>query len=234
MANNINQVTSQDQGDGVDTGTSTDADNVAINAEIDAGIAVDEAEAAAVNADVAAAEAADGAGDGGDGTVICTEAHRQGYISDEWLKADEEFVQKYGDKTILLGYYSWAKPLVNIMQKSPEMSNLMIPFSIEWAKEMAYIMDYSEEGSEIGKILIEIGMPLSKDLGKILEKDGYSLDNEFKFNEKFVNEKFSRYLSKYTKEELKKPEAKEELRKDLRLLLEEAKYAYLNSQKIFL
>ncbi len=152
--------------------------------------------------------------------VLCTETHRQGYISDEWLEANHEFAEEYIDSTTLLGYHSWAKPLVRILQKDEEIGKIAsFPLTIEWTKHIAYLMGYNEEDSEIGKVLVEIGVPFSRELGKRLSKDGYNLDNEYEFDDEFIKSIFLKHLTIFSDESLS--ENKEVIKNNFENFLEE-------------
>lgn len=136
-------------------------------------------------------------GGGGGGTsVLCTEAYNQGYLSDELYNADILYSKENVDEITLIGYHSWAEPLVRIMKDSPEISNSAMPLIVEWAKQMAYLMGVTKEGSEVGKVLIDVGMPVCNKLGILLVNDGYSKDNKYEFDEEFVKKISLKYIEK--------------------------------------
>jgi len=166
-------------------------------------------------------------------SVLCTEANRQGYISDEWLKADSDYANKNLQESTIIGYHSWAKPLVKELIKSPELSKAIIPLSVEWAKHMAYLMGKSDEDSEIGAMLSEVGIPLCNELGKKIMNDGYSLENEYEFNSEIVKEIVTKNIQIFSKEELEKPNSKEIFAKELRQFLQELNEIYdMNQNKL--
>ncbi|MCW8965694.1 MAG: hypothetical protein OQK82_03270 [Candidatus Pacearchaeota archaeon] len=164
-------------------------------------------------------------------TVLCTEAHRQGYLSDELLKVDEEFAKKYISEKTLMGYHSWAKPLVEIMQESPEVSERLIPLIVAWAEHMSYLMDNTNTNNEAGEKLLKVGLPLSKELGEIMSEHGYTKNNEYLFKKEIVEELFWKYFAKYTKEELLKPGIEKQFSKDMENLLNDLAREYkINSE----
>ena len=125
--------------------------------------------------------------------VICTETHRLGYISDEFYNADMEYAEKYAynDVAVEIGYHSWAKPFVRVMRKNPEFVKKGVPIVIEWSKHTAYEMGVINEDSEIGKVLLETGIPMSKELGNMMIKDG---NQDYEFDENLVEGLFYEYF----------------------------------------
>ena len=97
------------------------------------------------------------------GTVICGELHRQGIMSDELYKQDCDFAEKLKEKDpeVYEGYYVWAKHVAKLMSKSKLVTDIMTPFGMAWARQMA--------GQEniLGKSILTIGKPICKVIGKI-------------------------------------------------------------------
>lgn len=105
------------------------------------------------------------------GTVICSELHRQGYITDEELKLDSSYRIKYIDNNTYIGYLSWATMVVELMQKSKIITRIIKPFGIGWAREMAHrIEPENHKGSFIGKVLLKWGVPICRCIGKFKMK----------------------------------------------------------------
>lgn len=102
----------------------------------------------------------------GGGSVICTELERQGLLSKEVLDLDGEHRLKYIDDATYIGYVRWAKYIVAIMQKYPVVARLVAPIGRAWAYEMASRMDSSIPGSQLGKVLMKIGVPICRWLGR--------------------------------------------------------------------
>jgi hypothetical protein len=92
--------------------------------------------------------------------VICTELYRQGFMSDAWHRADEEFGAQMPD-TVIRGYRFLALPVVEYMKISPTFTTFISYFAIPWAQEMAYQGGVESEGSIVGKAVFVIGVPIS-------------------------------------------------------------------------
>jgi hypothetical protein len=107
-----------------------------------------------------------GEGDGGegDGTVICTELYRQGLMPREIYQADRLFGASQ-DVSVLEGYRAWAKPVVRLMRRSKAVTRAVHFIASPWAKEMAYQMGATEEGSVIGWAMMSVGIPVCRMLG---------------------------------------------------------------------
>jgi hypothetical protein len=107
-----------------------------------------------------------GAFSGSGGTVICTELHRQGYMTDEMLKLDSDFASNVDIETYV-GYRKLAEPLVNRMKKSSLITKTIKPFALAWAKEMCHIMKpESYKRNMIGKLIMKIGISICRLKGK--------------------------------------------------------------------
>jgi len=107
----------------------------------------------------------------GTGTkVICAELHRQGLMAEEIFEADEAFGRYLRDNhpDVLLGYHSWAKPLVSWMRKSRTVTAAVNLVATPWTYEMAYLMGAREKGSTAGKVLMFIGIPACRVLGRVV------------------------------------------------------------------
>jgi len=100
----------------------------------------------------------DGGDGGGDGTVICTELHRQGLMPEEIYKADSEYGKSLDDDT-MRGYLSWGIPVAGAMGKSPILTAIVKPFALNWAYHMA------GEHNSFGKIALAVGIPICRWLG---------------------------------------------------------------------
>ena len=127
------------------------------------------------------------------GKVICTEANRLGYISDEIYNADKEHAEKYlyNDVAVEIGYHSWAKPFVRVMRNNPEFVKKGVPIAVEWSKHAAYEMGVINKDSETGKVLLETGIPMSKELGSMMIEDG---NKDYEFEENLVEGLFYEYF----------------------------------------
>ncbi len=167
--------------------------------------------------------------------VLCTEAYKQGYLSEELYNADVEYAKKYVDEATLIGYHSWAKPLVRVMKTSPKIFTNAMPLSVEWGKHMAYVMDYSQEDSQIGEVLANVGMLFCNELGILLMEQGYSKDNEYEFEDKFIEELFLKYIDKgtFSKDKLSGLKAEKYLKNDLENFFFEIKEFYENNNPVY-
>ena len=101
-------------------------------------------------------------------TVICTELHRQGLMSDEIREADERFGRMISATSpeTMLGYHYWAIPIVNLMQKSRLFTKIVWAVARPWAYHMAYEMGSLEKDNLLGKFLMKVGAFISKTIGK--------------------------------------------------------------------
>jgi len=108
------------------------------------------------------------------GTVICTELHRQGLMDKTIFKADEAFGRYIGDnqKEVLIGYHFWAKPVVSLMQKSRIFTQIVNVLAKPWSYEMAYRMGARDEGTFAGKILMFVGVPVCRTIGRAVIRAG--------------------------------------------------------------
>jgi hypothetical protein len=102
--------------------------------------------------------------------VICAELHRQGLMDKTIFEADEAFGRYLRDnhKDVLLGYHLWAKPLVKWMQKSKTVTEIVNLVATPWSYEMAHVMGERDKGSTTGKILMFIGIPVCRIIGKVV------------------------------------------------------------------
>ena len=103
-------------------------------------------------------------GDSGDSTVICTELHRQGYLSDEIYDADKEFGSTLPYE-VLRGYHRWALPWVKVMKASTLATRLTWLVARPWAQHMAFKMGVGEKDSFIGRQIMKFGLPLCRAIG---------------------------------------------------------------------
>lgn len=93
------------------------------------------------------------------GTVICTELHKQGYMSDETYAKDSAYGKLLLIETIV-GYHFWAIPVVNLMKKYNIVTTMIKPFALSWAKHIA-----GEKKSMFGYLCQFIGEPVCSMIG---------------------------------------------------------------------
>ena len=103
-------------------------------------------------------------------TVICSELYRQGLMSETVFRADQAFGRYLAenDKYTLLGYHFWARPVVETMQKSTTVTGIVSLVARPWAFEMAHRMGAREKGTVIGKVLMIVGMPVCRIIGRAI------------------------------------------------------------------
>ena len=114
-------------------------------------------------------------------TVICTELHRQGLMSDEIREADERFGRMISATSpeTMLGYHYWAIPIVNLMQKSRLFTKIVWAVARPWAYHMAYEMGSLEKDNLLGKVLMKVGGFVSKTIGKSISAKNPGKSNQF-------------------------------------------------------
>lgn len=101
-------------------------------------------------------------------SVICTEFHTQGLMSDDLYLLDElfgEFIRSESPH-IYDGYISWAPAVVAVMQKSPLLTRALWLLGEPWSREMAYELGVGE-GSIVGKAIMKIGLAVCSFIGKL-------------------------------------------------------------------
>ena len=98
-------------------------------------------------------------------SVICTELHDQGIMPTELYLKDSEYGRILQDTMphIIVGYHSWAKPVVKLMQKSKLFTQIISYPAMKWAKHIA-----REESSLVGYVCQNIGEPICNLLGRII------------------------------------------------------------------
>lgn len=159
--------------------------------------------------------------------VICTDSYRKGYISEEYIKADYAYADKYANKAILLGYHSWGKPVVRIIQNNLKLAKRVYPFTVEWSKHTAYKMGIRKEDSPMGKMLIETAFPLCEELGNMMIADG-QLD--YQFSDKDVEDVMEKYYQDYYNLGLSEEELVPLVKKDFEKIMATAKETYLKDR----
>ena len=98
--------------------------------------------------------------------IICTELCEQGYITKEVLDLDYRHSDNNMDLATKIGYWKWATPIVNRMRESKVFTQIIKPFGIAWAYEMAHREEPTKyNGNILGKFLMLIGVPLCRYIG---------------------------------------------------------------------
>lgn len=96
-------------------------------------------------------------------TVICTELHRQGLMSDEVFALDRAFGANMAraHPDVMAGYYRLAMPVVRIMRKSRLVTHAVNLLAAPWARHMAHLMGQGQP-SIIGAAVMAVGVPLCR------------------------------------------------------------------------
>lgn len=101
-----------------------------------------------------------------DASIICTELNRQGYLPDVILALDTIHGKRNIDCYTYIGYRHWADTIVKWMQKSKLVTRIVKPFARAWAYEMASRIDSGVKGNLLGKVLLKVGVPICRYIGK--------------------------------------------------------------------
>lgn len=104
---------------------------------------------------------ADGGSDSGGGSsVICTELHRRGVLSDEIFAADLQAGREQ-PREVIAGYHLWAKPVVQLMKRSPLAYMAARYIGSAWANEMAFRRGVKEaKTTRLGRFIVKYGPPV--------------------------------------------------------------------------
>jgi hypothetical protein len=130
-------------------------------------------------------------------SVICTEAHRLGYMSDQFYALDKAYAEDVTNEVIMIGYHSWAKPLVRVIQKDYQLSMKVIPIAVSWSEHAAYMKGITNKDNEVGIIILNTAIPLCEELGNKMIKENMS---NYEFNEEFVSKLTKKYIKSNVKE----------------------------------
>jgi len=104
-------------------------------------------------------------------SVICTELHRQGYITLDVYFLETLARRRFIDDDVHEGYYRLFAPVAKKMRTSKLLTNIMRPFGVAVAQELASKMDKSYKSSLLGKMILKIGSPICKLFSKKEEKE---------------------------------------------------------------
>jgi hypothetical protein len=131
-------------------------------------------------------------GGGGDncgcGSIICTKLYELGLLDEETYKADQEFGEylRLHDPDTYWGYIKWASIVVDWMsgntpdvmfwikdlekRRAKELElTLKITHRIAtpWAQHMQFLMGKREKDNKVGKLIMNVGKPISKIIYKL-------------------------------------------------------------------
>ena len=101
-------------------------------------------------------------------SLICTELFWRGYMDEETYMADSEFGKIVREKnpSVFYGYLKFARRVVNLMRKSELFTKIVNVFVQRWSKEMLYRLGKRKRGNWLGKLMMDIGMPLCALVGR--------------------------------------------------------------------
>lgn len=96
-------------------------------------------------------------------TVICTELHRQGLMTDEVFALDRAFGLRmnHAHPEVMAGYYRLAMPVVRLMRKSRIFTHAVNLLAAPWARHMAHLMGQGQP-SLVGAAVMAAGIPLCR------------------------------------------------------------------------
>ena len=118
-----------------------------------------------------------GSGGGGGGRVICTWLQAKGMFDKKDLDIDTAFSVKHLSRTVKIGYWFWALPLVEYMNRSADNKSWFGGLVIQTirilaqarANELAYQMGESKKGDILGKFTRWIGESFCFAIGLIVK-----------------------------------------------------------------
>jgi len=108
--------------------------------------------------------------------VICTYFYQQGEIDLNDLECDYRWTQQNVSDAVKIGYWLWAIPLVQYMEKHKDSKNIWHKFVISTTKlfakhraiEISYKIGGRKKGSLFGKLVRLVGEPLCAVLGTVI------------------------------------------------------------------
>jgi len=103
------------------------------------------------------------------GKIICTELYQQGLMDKTIYEADQAF-GKLQDPEVMAGYHAWAQTVVGWMKASPTVTYITCIIATPWAKQMAYEMGVGSKPNLVGKIMMLVGLPVCRLIGKLKAK----------------------------------------------------------------
>lgn len=109
-----------------------------------------------------------------DGSVVCTELERQGYLPFDVLFNEGLARMLYIDENAYRGYLRLFKPYVRLMQKKyvgKFFTLLILPFGRAIAYELANKVNESYKPSKLGKIILRLGLPICRFVDEIKDVD---------------------------------------------------------------
>ena len=89
-------------------------------------------------------------------------------MDEETYMADSEFGKIVREKnpSVFYGYLKFARRVVGLMRKSEFFTKIVNVFVQRWSKEMLYRLGKRKRGNWLGKLMMDIGMPLCALVGR--------------------------------------------------------------------
>lgn len=108
------------------------------------------------------------------GKIICTELHAQGLMDTEVFEADQAFGAELmkTDPEVMIGYHAWATGAVELMQRSRFWTFVAYLIATPWSKQMAFQMGVAKRPNLIGWVIMKVGMPFCRMIGRSIAKRG--------------------------------------------------------------
>jgi hypothetical protein len=103
--------------------------------------------------------------------IICTALYFQGLMPESIYQLDQEYgrILMKEDPYVMKGYHLWARPIAHKILDSESFAKIVKPFAMPWAIEIAYRAGQLEQGHWWGKVLLDVGVPISRLVGKTAE-----------------------------------------------------------------
>jgi hypothetical protein len=103
------------------------------------------------------------------GTVICTELHDQGLMTEEEYLDEFVFGKIVEERRpdVYAGYRIFADPVVRFMKRHKLFSRFVAVLVRQWAKEMKFLVRGAGKGSFVGKIINTVGFRVCSRLAEV-------------------------------------------------------------------
>ena len=104
-------------------------------------------------------------------TVICTELLLQGQLPLDLYLSDVSFGKRLGreNSRVFKGYHVLAKPIVWLMQRSELVTDIVKTLALPWAEEMSYREGGKTTSNNLGRLVMNAGIPLCTAVGCVVE-----------------------------------------------------------------
>jgi len=113
-----------------------------------------------------------GEGNSGGGTVLCTEIHRQGLMSDADYSGDSQYGSHF-DLDTVAGYRFIATPIAKKMRTSPLLTAIIKPFVLAWTQHSLFKIGACPYESRLGVALETLLAPVCNVIGRTIKEFRY-------------------------------------------------------------